>query len=50
MPGRCRRDSLVSDAAERCEDRTQLLVAQMAEARKLDAAIEDNLKELGYGG
>ena len=23
---------------------------QMAEARRLDAAIEANLKELGYGG
>ena len=29
---------------------TESMREQMAEARKLDAAIEDNLKEFGYDG
>jgi type I restriction enzyme M protein len=35
---------------EKMKRLTATLRAQLAEARKLDAAIEANLKELGYGG
>jgi hypothetical protein len=36
--------------AEKMQRLTATLREQMAEARKLDAAIEANLRELGYGG
>jgi len=35
---------------EKMQRLTAALLGQMAEGRKLDAAIEANLKELGYGG
>ncbi len=42
------------DDGEPFEDKMQRLTAtlqeQIAEGRKLDAAIQANLKELGYGG
>jgi hypothetical protein len=38
----------VKEGQGRCP--SAALREQMAEARKLDAAIEANLKDLGYGG
>jgi type I restriction enzyme M protein len=35
--------------AEKMKRLSTQLQEQMAEGRKLDAAIEENLKELGYG-
>ncbi|MGI8554174.1 MAG: N-6 DNA methylase, partial [Dehalococcoidia bacterium] len=52
-PGRYVGAEDVEDEGEAFEEKMRRLTAalreQMAEARKLDAAIEANLKELGYG-
>src|SRR5437879_6910575 len=53
-PGRYVGAEAAEDDGEPFEEKMQRLTAtlreQMAEARKLDAAIEANLRELGYGG
>jgi type I restriction enzyme M protein len=53
-PGRYVGTEVVEDDGEAFEEKMKRLTAtlreQMAEASKLDAAIEGNLKELGYGG
>ena len=53
-PGRYVGAEAVEDDGEPFEEKMQRLTAmlreQMAEGRKLDALIEANLKELGYGG
>jgi len=53
-PGRYVGAEAQEDDGESFDEKMQQLVAQlrdqMAEACKLDAAIEANLKELGYGG
>jgi type I restriction enzyme M protein len=53
-PGRYVGAEDIEDDGEPFEDRmrrlTGLLRKQIDEGRRLDAAIETNLKELGYGG
>jgi type I restriction enzyme M protein len=53
-PGRYVGAAALEDDGEPFEEKmkrlTATLRAQMAEGRKLDAAIEANLRELGYGG
>ena len=53
-PGRYVGAEMQEDDGEPFEDKMQRLVAQLreqqSEAKKLDATIAANLKELGYGG
>jgi type I restriction enzyme M protein len=53
-PGRYVGAEAQADDGEPFEEKMKRLTAtlreQMAEARRLDTAVEANLKELGYGG